>query len=149
MKLPREDFDDSRARRLYGDQYGDDEAYFYGPGDYQPIIDELGDPVVQVDDDDYQGDTRILYRKDGRYGLLNFGWGSCSGCDGLRACTSFREIEELIQGLEDGIVWFDSLEAAKDYVCNDKDRIASYYWHQEEWKEFKQKVMEYQPSESP
>ncbi len=138
MKLASEGFDDSRARRLYGAEYKDDDgSYFYGPSDYNPIIQSFGEVLVQVDDDDYQGDTRVLLRKDGRYGFLNFGWGSCSGCDGLQACSSFREIEELIQGLERDIKWFDTLAEAQAYIGNDAEREGSYYYHEDEWAKFK------------
>ena len=138
MKLASEDFDDSRARALYCKDYEDsDGSYFYGPSDYNPIIQSFGEVLVQVDDDDYQGDTRVLLRKDGRYGFLNFGWGSCSGCDGLQACSSFREIEELIQGLERDIKWFDTLAEAQAYIGNDAEREGSYYYHEDEWAKFK------------
>lgn len=142
MKLPQEGYDDSRARRLYGKEYAESDGYFYGPSDYQPIIDALGGVLVQVDDNDYQGDTRVLLQKDGRFGFLNFGWGSCSGCDGLQACSSFREIEELIRGLEGDVKWFDTLQAAKDYILSD-DRKESYYWHEAEWEQFRENVRAY------
>lgn len=132
MKLPQDGFDDSRARRLFPDQ---DEGYLFGPSEYQPIIDSLGSVLVQVDDNDYQGDTRVLLQKDGRYGFLNFGWGSCSGCDALQACSSYREIELLIQGLEADIKWFDSKQEAIDYIAS-KEREASYYFHSSEWRQF-------------
>lgn len=141
------EIDDSRARRLYGEKDGETDresgTYFYGPYDYNPIIQSFGDVLIQVDDNDYQGDTKVLLHKDGRYGFLNFGWGSCSGCDGLQACSSFREIEELIQELERDIKWFDSLSDVKAYVGNDADREGSYYYHADEWAEFKKKVLAY------
>lgn len=146
MKLASEDYDDSRARRLYGDDYKDsDGTYFYGPSDYNPIIQSLGEVLVQVDDSDYQGDTRVLLRKDGRYGFLNFGWGSCSGCDGLQACSSFREIEELIRGLESDVKWFDTLAEVQAYILDDEARKASYFWHEEEWARFKNEVVALKP----
>lgn len=133
MKLADENFEDSRARRLYPGYA--ERGGFYGPCNYQPIIDSFGESVVQVDDKDYQGDTRVLLKKDGRFGFLNFGWGSCSGCDGLQACGSYRELEELIVGLEASIQWFDSLKAAQDYILHD-DRKVSYYAHEREWQDF-------------
>jgi len=144
MKLASEDFDDSRARRLYGEEYKDEDgSYFYGPSDYNPIIQSFGEVLVQVDDGDYQGDTRVLLRKDGRFGFLNFGWGSCSGCDGLQACSSFRDIETLIQGLERDIKWFDTLAEAQAYIGNDAEREGSYYYHEDEWAKFKAAALAY------
>lgn len=43
--------------------------------------------LIQVDDDDYQGDTFVLLRNDDQFGILIFGWGSCSGCDALEDIT--------------------------------------------------------------
>lgn len=63
--------------------------YCEGPSSYQPIMDSFGNIILQVDDNDYQGDSRLLYREDDRIGFLQFGWGSCSGCDSLQACHSY------------------------------------------------------------
>jgi hypothetical protein len=53
---------------------------------YRDLIDSTGvENLHQVDDNDYQGDSRVLVRDYHRYGLLFFGWGSCSGCDALQA----------------------------------------------------------------
>lgn len=43
--------------------------------DYNPIVNHFGNVVVRVDDDDYQGNTRVLYKNGDIYGLLLFGWG--------------------------------------------------------------------------
>lgn len=131
--------DDSRARRLYPDF---DETWG-GPGDYTPIIESFGEVLVRVDDQDYQGDTRVLLKKGGQYGFLNFGWGSCSGCDALQGCDSFSDIDELIVDLERSIKWFDTLEDTKAYIGNDADRQGSYYFHEKEWTRFKDAVLAY------
>lgn len=60
----------------------------------------------RLDDNDYQGDTRALIKgKDGRYGYLKFGWGSCSGCDALQACRSYENLGELISELQQAVRW--------------------------------------------
>ena len=41
--------------------------------DYQPMLEEFGEILVQVDEDDYQGDSYLLYKKDNQYGFLVFG----------------------------------------------------------------------------
>src|SRR5581483_8336566 len=93
-------------------EHAKDEAegdYFYGPGSYQPLLESFGyDIVLQVDDDDYQGDSRLIFKDDSRYGLLIFGWGSCSGCDSLQACDSMKEIEQLRADIHNNIIWKDS-----------------------------------------
>jgi hypothetical protein len=89
-----------------------DTSRFYG---YQPIIDALGTAVVQVDDDDYQGDTRVIFKKGKEYGYLKFGWGSCSGCDALQACDSIEEVQKLVDELQEQVKWFDSLEELQKF----------------------------------
>lgn len=131
---------ESRAKALYP-EFADRE-HFYGPCDYDHIIRSFGDVLVQVDEEGYSGDTRVLLRKGDRYGFLNFGWGSCSGCDALQACSDYEEIDELIDELENDIKWFDTLAEAQVYIANDEERQGSYYYHQAEWEKFKAAVAE-------
>lgn len=114
-----------------------------GPWDYGPLLATFGEILVKIDDDDYQGDSRILYRNGSRYGVLVFGWGSCSGCDSLQACGTHGEIGQLIKRLGSDVKWFESLEDAKRYVADDASRSLSYYFHeQKEWQEFRNAVLE-------
>ena len=70
--------------------------------------------LVEVSDDDYQGDTRLLLRQNGRYGYLCFGWGSCSGCDALEDATPWDspyvndEVIHLRDNLWNQIVWHET-----------------------------------------
>jgi hypothetical protein len=96
-----------KAIELYPDSF---QYSFDSTGDYQPIINSFGDILVQVDDDNYQGDSLILLEKDGKYGLLQFGWGSCSGCDALQSCESHEDVDELIESLHNRIVWHDNIK---------------------------------------
>ncbi len=128
---------EARARRIYPDE-GED--HFYGPGDYNPMIEDFGAVLVTISDSDYQGDTHALVSVDGRVGFITFGWGSCSGCDALQACNSYHELGELIVDFEKSIKWFDSLAAAKAYIAKDEDRELSHYWHNESWPDFKDAV---------
>lgn len=84
------------AKEIYPDCV-DSDGNFNNPSGYQLIIEEFGNILVQVDDQDYQGDSRILYENNGQYGYLKFGWGSCSGCDALQGCDSVLELDELIE----------------------------------------------------
>ncbi len=96
------------AKELYPDMedWGQKDGSFYGPGDYSPIVEYIGKVCFEVSDGDYQGDTRVLYeREDGMFGWLNFGWGSCSGCDALQACGSYESIGTLIKGLVQDVRW--------------------------------------------
>lgn len=127
----------SKARELYGKEL---DASWFCVSSYQPMIDSFGEVLVQVDDNDYQGDTRVVYYKDGQYGFLNFGWGSCSGCDALQACENEEEVNKLIDSLEQDVKWFDSLQELKDYIT-DSQRKYSYYSHETEWTDFVVKVL--------
>jgi hypothetical protein len=99
--------------------YGIVEESFYGVGDYRPLLRSIGDVLVQVDDDDYQGDARVLIKDGERYGVLIFGWGSCSGCDALQACETIGEIEELRDELCRQIFWGTKEEIARYIECRD------------------------------
>jgi len=78
-------FDEEKARYFYNK---DDHGWY----DYTPLISYFGHIILRVDDTDYQGDSRVLYEEGERYGYLNFGWGSCSGCDSLQACDTASEV---------------------------------------------------------
>lgn len=83
--------------------------------DYDPMIKAFGNCVVQVDSDDFSGDTLVLYDNDGAIGYLHFGWGSCSGCDALQGCNTYEELQELCDYLQNQIIWFSDVTAALDW----------------------------------
>lgn len=91
------------------DLYLSTSPYF---SEYQPMIAEFGEIMVQDDDDGYQGDSRVLYRDGTRFGYLVFGWGSCSGCDALQACSTIQEVQSLMDELMASIKWFDDVTEA-------------------------------------
>lgn len=128
------------AKEIYP-EYTEDS--FYGPGDYQPLINAIGKVAVQVEDQDYQGDTRVLYHlDDGQVGLLIIGWGSCSGCDALQATSSPTELQELCDDIERSVTWFPNPLLALEYLKS-KDWSLDYSWHADEMKEFLTKAKEY------
>lgn len=104
-----------RIEQIYPDLHLFD-GQWLGTSNYQPLLDSIGTIWLQVDDHDYQGDSRLLYRDGDRVGLLIFGWGSCSGCDALQGCRSVAEIEELRAHLVDKILWFESEWHAAGWV---------------------------------
>jgi len=75
---------------------------------YNPLIESFGTVLLQVDDDSYQGDSRVLLRRGDEYGILIFGWGSCTGCDALQGCNSYEDLEELRASLEADIKWMSA-----------------------------------------
>lgn len=125
------------ARELY--LQDDDYSYV---SDYQPMIDELGEIIYQVDDHDYQGDTRVFLKKNNQYGYLIFGWGSCSGCDALQACDTISEVQDLFDGMKNDVKWFNSLKELQEYFKS-KDWELEYSWHAEETKRFIDFVRQY------
>ena len=129
------------ALELYPDYAKSEKEYgsFYGPGSYQPILDSFGKILVQVDDNDYQGDSRVLYKNGNKYGWLQFGWGSCSGCDSLQACSTIKEIQELIDDLYRSIKWFNTKKQLLDFFKN-HDWEGDYSGRSNEQKDFINKV---------
>ena len=114
-----------------------DEIYdnSWGWWDYQPMLNEFGNILLQKDERDYQGDSFLIYEKDDKYGYLTFGWGSCSGCDALQGCNSISEVQELVDRLYSSIEWFDSLDALKEYF-EETDWTLQYQYSIPEFKEF-------------
>jgi len=116
--------------------------FFLCEGNYEIILKEFGKILIQVDDDDYQGDSRVLLYNDGKYGILIFGFGSCSGCDALQSCQNTDEIDELMQNMYNDIHWFDDLESCKKWV-RERDWELQHSWHCDETKDFIQQVLNY------
>jgi hypothetical protein len=117
-----------------------EDGCFCRPGDYNPMLESFGyETLLQVDDRGYQGDSRLLYRDGERIGYLNFGWGSCSGCDSLQACDSMADIEKLRNSLHDSIRWFDSPGEALRWFT-EHDWEGDYGWREEEQKQFIEKA---------
>lgn len=113
----------------------EDDSYFE-VADYNLLLESFGyENILQVDDDDYQGDSRVLFRDGFRFGYLNFGWGSCSGCDSLQACSSYEELEDLQGELHDSIKWYETAKEALNFFEN-HDWKGDYGWHHKEQKEF-------------
>ena len=103
---------------------------------YDALIGSFGyEILLQVDDDDYQGDSRILFRDRKRYGYLLFGWGSCSGFDALQACETLQEFDDIRYGLYDGIQWFTNAQEALAFFT-EHDWEGDYGFHREEQMEF-------------
>lgn len=96
------------------------EYSWFSPPDYSELISSFGHEILlEEEDGHYQGDTRVLLRReDEAYGFLMFGWGSCSGCDALQACSNYKDLEELRDYLIQSIQWQDSLESMRKFIEN-------------------------------
>lgn len=119
----------------------DETGCFHYPYDYSPIYKSFGEVLLEDHDDNYQGDSRIILKNENRFGFLNFGWGSCSGCDALQGCNSYEELGVLIESLRLSIAWFDSLQELKDYIKNEDRNNTSYYNFVPKWPSFVEKAL--------
>lgn len=121
--------------------FAEDDYYWY---DYDPIIDNFGNVVEKIDIGGYQGDTLVFYDNHGCYGFLSFGWGSCSGCDALQACSTLDDVQELMDDLYNSIKWFDTIEEAREYFSkHDWAGDWSYYQDNVAVIAFKDNVLKY------
>lgn len=109
--------------------------------DYQPMLDEFGEIILQVDEGGYQGDSFLIYKDGERYGYLTFGWGSCSRCDALQACETSKQVQELMDDLYHSIEWFDTLEELKTSFAI-RDWSLRYEYYVDEFKTFLKRVKE-------
>lgn len=126
-------------------------GYLWGVPNYDGLVSAFGQRVlVAVDDDDWQGDSyRLIADGDEpgqKYGLLIFGWGSCSGCDALEACESIKDLQDLADSLQDQIKWFSNKESLRQYM-QEHDWKGDWSWHQEECSEFRRLVQEFTDSD--
>lgn len=122
------------------DVYPEEDGEYFEVCDYNLLLESFEyENILQVDDDDYQGDSRVLFRDGYRFGYLLFGWGSCSGCDSLQGCSSYEELEDLQNELYDSIMWFETSKSALNYFKN-HDWKGDYSWNYKEQKEFIKKV---------
>ncbi len=77
------------------------------PG-YEDMVASIGDILLRVNQDDYQGDTWCIVQSGTHYGYVNFGWGSCSGCDALEGTNTWEEYYELRDNVANGTHWENS-----------------------------------------
>lgn len=132
MKTIREIYEEDISR------YRDEKCISYHFSIYQPLLDSIGNIVLQVDEDDYQGDSFVLYHKNKQIGLLIFGWGSCSGCDALQACETVEEVEKLRDELITSIIWKSPSKML--FYLKEKDWNLDYGYNEEK-KDFIEKAI--------
>lgn len=119
----------------------------YCESNYNPMLEQFGEIIIQVDDRDYQGDSRLLYKKENMYGYLQFGWGSCSGCDALQACETYEDLQQLSDCLERSIQW-KTFQEMKEFF-DKHDWEGDYSWHASEQQLFIQKCKDYLNEQIP
>lgn len=77
--------------------------------DYLTLINSTGVEVLHSEMfGSYQGDYFMIVKENGKWGLLVFGYGSCSGCDALEACSTYEDLNRVRISLYNNIFWADS-----------------------------------------
>lgn len=112
---------------------------YFDPPSYTSIINALCDTILVIHSDSgWDGSTYAYVKLGDQYGYLEFGWGSCSGCDALQACESYKDLEELFLSFKQSINWFNSeLEFLSWF--NQHDWQGSFSW-QDGGQEFCKKI---------
>lgn len=98
--------------KVFDDRDDDDEdRYWYFPGGYGRLFGTFGEIEGRWDESDYQGNSIFIIRctKENvqAWGVVEFGWGSCSGCDSLQACRDPDEAMRLRNRMGESILWFE------------------------------------------
>lgn len=114
------------AERLFPEAFAGDSSY-HGIG-YGDIAAKIGEVLIEESDDDYSGSSYYLLKDGERYGYLEFGWGSCSGCDALEACDTKADLGHLFVSLRDSVHWEASLDAMLAWFVA-HDWRGSWSWH--------------------
>jgi hypothetical protein len=105
---------------------------------YTPIINYFGKVIISHSDDDWSGDTIAIIQhptSQDMIGYLQFGWGSCSGCDRLKACENYNDLAKLIENMENSIIWKHNESDMVDWI-NNRDWEAQFIWSNESLKNF-------------
>lgn len=124
------------------DDSDDDYGWYYFDGGYGTLVDSFEvETLLEEHDHDYQGDSYYLLKNGHQFGLLAFGWGSCSGCDALQAASSHAEVVALRDRLWESIEWMTPEELAH-YVEN-KDFDTEWYSYSDTGKRFQAALYSY------
>jgi hypothetical protein len=137
------------VKKIYGIE--DEKEFLNCYLGYEDMVEAFGRRLLAASDtDSSEGDSYRLIadgdEPDQRYGILIFGWGSCSGCDALEGCSYITEVQELANDLQDSIKWFPNKEALREYVQS-HDWQGDYVWYYSDFKEFHRLVVEFLDSD--
>lgn len=100
----------------------------WGWSDYEALIGLFGLPIIYFwRGDDYQGDAFAVLQDGERYGLIVFGFGSCSGCDALQACETGKDAADLANAFWESTRWFASIPKMLLYVNSDEAALNNYW----------------------
>lgn len=116
---------------VYVQGYVEGSWEFYGG--YDDIVMSFGyEIVLETSHGDYQGDLFYLLKDGDKYGFLNVGYGSCSGCDVLHSSIDWRDsaagmVDRLLSVDWPGRYYGASAEVV-DFVKRSIEKIAGGGW---------------------
>jgi hypothetical protein len=109
---------------------------------YSELIDSFEYEILFEEEvGEYQGDYVFIFRHEGKFGYLIFGYGSCSGCDSLEAANSIEELESFRQELLRDIKWFDNAQELMEFI-KEPPGFPSWWEYEPYTKEIKERMME-------
>lgn len=115
---------------------------FYFKGGYNELVESTGVSILTSEDiGDYQGTSYWLVEENGRIGYLSYGYGSCSGCDSLQACSTRQDVEDLRSDMHNSIHWEGSKEDMIQYL--ESFDLSKMYWSADEYKQVRDKFVSY------
>jgi hypothetical protein len=130
----------SKARDLFPGfckQCDDGDAFPHHDGSYGSIFAGLGKVIWEGTFGSYSGEEgRILRRhsygsKGQVFGFVVNGYGSCSHCDSLQACSTVQDLDELIEHLEGSVQWGTADEIIA--LLQSRKDANTWYASAEEW----------------
>lgn len=105
-------------------------------GEYEDLISSMDlEHIVHQKFGTYQGDAVSIVKKGRAYGLLIFGYGSCSGCDALEACSKIEDVIELRDNLYREIHWEPGRVAFTKWLM-ERDWEGQWIWHEDEFRKW-------------
>jgi len=97
--------------------YGDDKPEFDECAyDYDELLESVNldvDWTIKAQEYNYQGDYFYFGEYANRFYFVVIGYGSCSGCDALQACSTYTDMVDLRDDIKRDIREFDSLQEFK------------------------------------
>ena len=111
--------------KVYFPDLKDEHDYFNVPHMEELIKSSGCDVIGSLRLGSWSGDVIMVLRANNKFGLLVFGYGSCSGCDALQACDNYKELFDLRENRYDSVVWKE-YEEFVDYLKN-KDWETEFY----------------------
>lgn len=134
----------SRAQKWFPKEYNPDN---YEHVSYSDIVSKFGDIVASESFGDWQGEHIFILRKKKRknskpkIGYLVQSYGSCSGCDVLEACSSYKDLDGLINSMEQGIEWYKTKKELLARLDELKTKNPSYIYERD-WDKVEKKLRE-------